>query len=358
MPSLESLEIAISRAFAFQAKEAYKLMLSKALAFQPRKFMKKPMDKRAYLFEKIPVDVLGLESIPQEIVKLANGKLIKPKAVFYLNSACASLALSNKEYLEILQKGDLVYADGWGVVLAAKLMGKKLPERANAADFFDHFCQLVAKKKLSLYLLGGKKEIVLKAATNLKQKFPKLKITGYHHGFFDKKQEEEIIEEINNLKPDFLLIGLGVPKQEKWMVKHRNKLQVKVIWGVGGLFNLLSGGLSRAPKLMRNFGLEWLYRLFQEPERLGKRYLFGLPPFFFRVIKWRFGPILRKLNLISLKIINFILTSFVYWLGFGVVSVVGKLFKKKFLETNNQDGKTYWKEIREKLPLKSFYRQF
>ena len=249
--------------------------------------MSKPIRNRIHLFGKIPVDVLTCQSISGKLVDLAGQKNRKPRIVFYLNAACANLALSEREYLEIIQKTDLVYTDGWGLVLAAKLMGKNLPERTNAADFFDQFCQEVVKRKLSLYLLGGRKEIIQKAVANLKQKFPKLKIIGFHNGFFNQEQEKKIIDKINTLQPDFLLVGMGVPKQEKWIDKHQNELQVKVIWAVGGLFNLLSGELSRAPRLMRNFGFEWLYRLFQEPKRLGRRYLLGLPLFLFRVIKWR-----------------------------------------------------------------------
>lgn len=245
------------------------------------------MRNRIYLFERIPVDILDLNSIPLAIVKLTERKDNKPRIVFYLNAACTNLALSDEEYLKTIKKADLVYADGWGIVLAAKLMGENLPERVNAADFFDQFCQKAVKKNLSLYLLGARKEIIQGAVANLKQKFPGLKILGSHCGFFTQKQEKEIIGKINALKPDFLLVGMGVPKQEEWIDKHKGKLKVRVIWAVGGLFNLLSGELSRAPAFMRDFGLEWLYRLFQEPKRLRRRYLLSLPLFFFRVIKWR-----------------------------------------------------------------------
>jgi len=245
------------------------------------------MQKRIFLFEKIPIDVLRLNLIPSAIVKLAERGSDKPSIVFYLNAACANLALSDRNYLKLIKKADLIYADGWGVVLVAKLLGKNLPERTNAADFFEQFCRVVAKENLNLYLLGARKGVIQKTVANLRRKFPKIKIAGFHHGFFTQKQEKEIIDKINNLRPDFLLVGMGVPKQEEWIDKHKENLQVKVIWAVGGLFNLLSGELSRAPTLMRNFGFEWLYRLFQEPKRLGRRYIFGLPLFFFRVIKWR-----------------------------------------------------------------------
>lgn len=316
------------------------------------------MEKRIYLFEKIPVDVLDLNSIPLEIVKLTE-KRGKPRTVFYLNSICANLALSDGQYLKIIKKADLVYADGWGIVSAAKLMGKNLPERVNAADFFDQFCQEVVKQNLSLYLLGARRKIIQKTIANLKQKFPKLKIAGFHHGFFSQEQKGKIIDKINSLKPDLLLVGIGVPKQEKWIYQHKKDLQVKVIWAVGGLFNLLSGELSRAPRLMRNFGLEWVYRLCQEPKRLGRRYFFGLPLFFFQVIKWRLSPVFRKLNLLSSSIINFILLFFVYFVGFGLVSIIGKLLKKSFLGVYKGKEKTYWIKVKEeKKSLKDYYRQF
>lgn len=209
----------------------------------------------------------------------------KRKMIAYVNAHCINASFSDNEYREILKQADLVYAGGKGVVWASKLFPQSLPERVNILDFFDKLAKRLIKNNITLYLLGGKPEVVKKAVCELKKRFSGLSILGFHHGFFKPEMEADIIKEINMLKPHILLVGMGVPKQEKWINKYLNQLDVNLCWAVGAVFSNFSGIFTRAPNWMIKCGLEWLYRLFQEPKRLWRRYLIGNFVFVYRVLK-------------------------------------------------------------------------
>lgn len=237
-------------------------------------------------FLGVATAVLNRKEIVDVILEFAKGN--RPKTAFYINAHCVNIARADKEYKEILNKADLVYAGGQGIVWAARFLGQPLPQRVNIMDFFDLLVKRLIEKEISIYLLGAGQDTVKKAAQELKNKG--LKIAGYRSGFFDKDEEKEIIQEINNLKPDILLVGLGVPKQEKWIYNHINMLNVNLCWSVGAVFDWLSGQRRRSPRWMIKFGLEWLHRLYQQPKRLWKRYLIGNLIFIYRVIKYKFRP--------------------------------------------------------------------
>jgi N-acetylglucosaminyldiphosphoundecaprenol N-acetyl-beta-D-mannosaminyltransferase len=216
------------------------------------------------------------------------GRAGKAKFITYLNAHCVNTCFSDFEYREILQKADLVYAGGQGVVWAARFLGSPLPERANILDFFDLLVKEL-KNRITIYLLGGRNEIIKKAEEVLKNKG--LKIVGSRDGFFGSTEEKEIIREVNILRPDILMVGMGVPKQEKWIYNHLSELDVKLCWAVGGVFDLFAGRLKQAPKWISACGLEWLYLGFQNPRRLLKRYLFGNFLFIYRILRCKLKKI-------------------------------------------------------------------
>ena len=207
------------------------------------------------------------------------------KFITYLNAHCVNCSFSNRDYREILQKADLVYAGGQGVVWASRFIGTSLPERVNILDFFDRLLEGLREKRVTVYLLGGKPEVVRKAGEFLKRKG--LNIIGSMHGFFDEREEINVIREINELRPDILMVGMGVPKQEKWIFSHLNELQVNLCWAVGGVFRIFSGELKRAPCWISNYGLEWLYLGLQDSKRLLGRYLFGNLIFVFNILRYK-----------------------------------------------------------------------
>jgi N-acetylglucosaminyldiphosphoundecaprenol N-acetyl-beta-D-mannosaminyltransferase len=207
------------------------------------------------------------------------------RSVFYLNAHCANIASKDEAYKSVLNKADLVHADGQGVVWASRFLGFPLPERVNIMDFFDEFTKKLVDKKISIYLLGGDADVVKKAGEVLEKKG--MNIIGLRCGFFDDIEESRIIQDINALGPDILMVGMDTPKQEKWIFKHICELNVRLCWAVGNAFELMAGTRKRTPKWMAEHGLEWLCRLCQRPDRLWKRYLFGNFVFIYNVFKYK-----------------------------------------------------------------------
>ena len=188
-------------------------------------------------------------------------------------------------------KADIVRVDGAGIVLGARILGYKIPKRLTWADWGWILARYLSEKGHSLYLLGGPKNIAAKAAEKLEAHAPGLKICGVHHGFFVKTgpQNNKIINKINYLKPDILIVGMGMPLQEKWLLENYADIDAKVFITAGAAFEYLSGSIHRCPDWMGDLGLEWLFRLALEPKRMWKRYLLGNAVFFINIFKQKAG---------------------------------------------------------------------
>ncbi len=214
------------------------------------------------------------------------------KAVYTPNPEMVIHANENPDFMEVLSKGDLVVADGIGVVLASKLSKKerKLSQRVAGCDLmyamFESLNGSLREREYTVYLLGGKEGVPELAREKLLEKYENLRIIGVHNGYFDYEVEKEIIEEIKILKPDVVLVGLGFPKQEKWIHAHRD-LPVKVMAGIGGSIDVMAGVVKRAPVFFQKIGMEWLYRLLSQPTRIGR--IMKIPQFIVRVIKQDLG---------------------------------------------------------------------
>lgn len=210
----------------------------------------------------------------------------KRKTVSYVNPHNINIACRDDEYANILSNMDLIYPDGIGVIWAARILNIPLLERTHIFDFFDDFAKKARESGIRFYLLGAKEEVVERAAKNLQECYG-LQISGFHQGYFDNDQV--VIDDINRSKPNLLMVGMGVPKQEKWIMKNLEKLDVNVCWAVGGSLNNFGQALNYAPRFIRALGLQWLFRLCQEPRRLWKRYIFGIPLFVYRILRARFN---------------------------------------------------------------------
>lgn len=237
-------------------------------------------------FLGVQVDVLDTNGLRERVLELAAGQ--RQTKVMYVNADCMLLSLKNEDYRQVLNSADLVYADGVGVVWGARLWSYRLPGRSTGADFMLEFCKEFARRGLSVFLLGAKEGIAEEAAERLIKKIPDLNIKGTQHGFFKKEEEGAVINKINELKPDILLVGLGAPYQEKWIDVNAKKLEVPVIWGVGGLFDFVSDRTWRGPQYLLDHGFEWLCRLLTEPRRLSYRYVIGNTKFLFYLLKYKF----------------------------------------------------------------------
>lgn len=209
----------------------------------------------------------------------------KPHHIITANAEIVYQAYHDQTRRQIINNADLVTADGAGVVWAANYLGQPLPERVTGIDLFHAICRIAGEKQWKIYILGAKQEIIEQAVQNLQTQYPHCSIVGYHNGYFDQQEEEAILNDIKKKQPDVLLVAMGVPKQDDWIITHQKILQVPVAMGVGGCLDVISGKLKRAPQWMQKMSLEWLYRLLLQPSRIGR--MMALPKFMLAVHQMR-----------------------------------------------------------------------
>lgn len=184
---------------------------------------------------------------------------------------------------EILNNADMVVPDGIGVVWASKYSESKLKERVPGFELTLNLFDKLKDTDKKVFFFGGAPGVAEEAAKKMTEKYKGLKIAGTRNGYFNKEEEKDIISEINRSGADLLLVGLGAPKQEKWIYENKDLLCAKVYIGIGGSFDVMAGNVKRAPKVFQRLGLEWFYRLITQPTRF-KRML-KLPLFVIEVLK-------------------------------------------------------------------------
>ncbi|MEO8377612.1 MAG: WecB/TagA/CpsF family glycosyltransferase, partial [Candidatus Sumerlaeota bacterium] len=219
---------------------------------------------------------------------------VEPRAAAYLNAHTVNLAFekqpagglkSHRPFRDLLQAMDVVYTDGMAVVKEARRRKIPVPERVSAADFFLRFLWASSGRGRSVALVGGTKDLAGKCGAHLRAVVPSLHISLTQDGFFEPGSDREnaLIERLKEARPAVVLLGMGSPQQEAFALRLRDEARLPTIWCVGALFEYFTPGHRRhAPLWMREWGLEWLYRLAQEPRRLSRRYLIGNLEFFFR----------------------------------------------------------------------------
>jgi N-acetylglucosaminyldiphosphoundecaprenol N-acetyl-beta-D-mannosaminyltransferase len=231
---------------------------------------------------------VGIETAPPaDLLRriLAFAERDDHRRVSYVNAHVLNQSFRDETLRSALQRADLVYCDGYGVRLAAKAIGLPVPHRMTGADWIWGVASLCQASGRSLYLLGSDPGASQEAAAALKRWYPGLDVRGTHHGYFDigTPHSERVIEHIAEHKPDVLLVGMGTPLQEHWVDHYFDRLDARVVWTVGALFDYVSGRVPRAPHWMADHGLEWIFRLAIEPRRMWRRYLLGNPVFLWRV---------------------------------------------------------------------------
>lgn len=182
----------------------------------------------------------------------------------------------DEELQKVYKNASLILTDGKPLIWISKWYKTPIKEKISGSDLFPKVCELAANKNYTMYLLGAAEGVADTAAKNLMQKYKGLNIVGTYSPSFgfekDKKELDKIKEQIQKVHPDILIIGLGCPKQEKFMYHHCKELGVPISFGLGASIDFEAGNIKRAPKWMSNHGLEWLYRFSKEPKRLFKRY--------------------------------------------------------------------------------------
>lgn len=207
-----------------------------------------------------------------------------------VNVHAMNIAYQEARFRRFLNEdSDLVFCDGMGVRLGARMTGQHIDYRYTPPDWIDDLCQVCVENDFSLFLLGSRKQVVEEAAASLKDRFPTLKIAGTQDGFFDKDpnstENKAVVETINATNPDILLVAFGMPMQEYWLEENWDRLNARIALPVGALFDYITGEVLRAPRWITDNGLEWLARLVIEPRRLWRRYVIGNPLFIYRVLR-------------------------------------------------------------------------
>lgn len=215
-----------------------------------------------------------------------------PFQVSFLNADCVNVMHRSPAYRDALQQSDRIFADGIGVRLAARLAGYNLSDNVNGTDLFPVLCRHAAAAQVGVFLFGARHGRAQGTGDAMKRTNPGLIISGSHHGYIkDAADEVRLIDAINASGANILLVALGAPTQELWIARNRHRLHPAVVLGVGGLFDYYSGSVVRAPRAVRQVGMEWAWRLAMEPKRLARRYIFGNAEFLMRIGRTSvFGP--------------------------------------------------------------------
>jgi N-acetylglucosaminyldiphosphoundecaprenol N-acetyl-beta-D-mannosaminyltransferase len=233
------------------------------------------------------VDNLSMDGAVQRVADLiAAGH---PAQVSFVNPACANIAARHSDYRRDLAACDLVLPDGIGMKIAAQWLGTPIRQNVNGTDFFPRLCNTLNKQGQRLYLVGARPEVVVRVAEVVRERWPGIQVVGAQHGYFGPAEEASIAQDIQESGAHVVLVAMGVPMQESFIARNSHRMGPSVAIGVGGLFDFVAGRISRAPQWMRDAGLEWVWRLIQEPGRMWQRYLVGNASFLARVALQRRG---------------------------------------------------------------------
>ena len=238
------------------------------------------------------IDLIGVpvcsSSFNEQVSQIVTwAKNYQSKMVCVANVHMLIEAWQNSHFADLLRNADLVTPDGMPLVWMMKLMGVKQAERVAGMDIFHASCKQASTAQISVFLLGSSPEVLEKICQRLKNEFPNLKIAGTYSPPFaplSSNPDISIVKTINDSGAGIVFVSLGCPKQELWMAQYREKIQ-SVMIGVGAVFSIYAGLVKPAPKFVRNAGLEWLFRLIQEPRRLWYRYSTTIPIFIWLALK-------------------------------------------------------------------------
>lgn len=236
-------------------------------------------------FLGVPIDALTMDETISCIVEHIQNR--RPAQHMAINPAKIMHMLNDPEIAKTVRSCEVITADGMGVVWASRLFKNALPCRVTGIDLMDELLSKSAEIGLKPYFLGAKQDILEKTIAHYKAKFPTLQFAGYRNGYFNETDERGIAEHIRDSECDMLFVAISSPKKEQFLGRWRSLMNVPFCMGVGGSFDVMAGKVSRAPKWMQRFGLEWLHRVQQEPGRMVGRYARDIPKFAYFVAKGR-----------------------------------------------------------------------
>jgi len=226
---------------------------------------------------------------PEELISRAENGFDRTQTqiIFSVNPEKIMRARKDPELLSALREADYLIPDGIGAVLGARILFKEKANRITGIALMDLWLQTAQRKKYRIFIFGARPAVNSGAAIEIRKKYPSLELVGHSHGYIEEGFYNRIIGQINDLETDILFVGLGSPKQEKWIHRHKESLRVKICMGVGGSLDVMAGRVKRAPQFFQRTGLEWLYRLIQEPRKYRRQHF--LPQFAFELLKKKLG---------------------------------------------------------------------
>jgi N-acetylglucosaminyldiphosphoundecaprenol N-acetyl-beta-D-mannosaminyltransferase len=204
--------------------------------------------------------------------------------VYFVNAHCVNVAAREVKYKQLLQNTPELYADGIGMAIAARLWGLRLDHNVNGTDLFPLICEYAAKQGVPLAFFGSEPGVADACKEKMTSQYPGLRVVYTRNGFVTEDEQDALLQSINESGAKILLVARGVPLQELWIDRNKDRLDAPVLMGVGALFDFYSGKVQRAPSFLRKIGMEWLYRLYLEPTRLFRRYVIGNPEFLVRAL--------------------------------------------------------------------------
>ena len=228
-----------------------------------------------------PVDVEGVHGYIAKVIAHKEKAL-----VLNVNIHCVNLAIHTPWLKGLLNEAQMVFCDGDGVRWGFRILGQKPPPKITYDRWIWQLCEFAARQGYRCYFLGGKPGVAQEAARCIREKIPAFKLAGAQHGYFKKEgpENDQVIEEINGVQPDILILGFGMPIQEKWLKDNWPRVKAHIFLTGGAVFDYASGQARRAPEWMIRTNLEWFFRFSQEPKRLFMRYFWGNPYFIMRVL--------------------------------------------------------------------------
>lgn len=248
-----------------------------------------------------PVRVLGIPVHPYTTLDALHNDLKtliveqRHALVLNVNAHAINLAYENTWLRTMLRQAEIVFCDSKGVILGAWLLGQSIPMSIGYGRWIWHLAAFLEAHDYSIYLLGSPPGVAEKAAARLCACYPRLRIVGTHHGFFDKTPNSAeslaVIDDINAARPNLLLVCFGMPLQEEWLLHHWDRIDADLGLTGGAALDYTAGIFPRSPMWITNIGMEWFWRLLFEPARLWRRYLIGNPVFLARILKARFGGV-------------------------------------------------------------------
>lgn len=243
-------------------------------------------------FLGLPIDLLTCsETVASAVNAMRSNKLTQHVAV---NVAKLVKARSNDELRRDIADSHIVGIDGMGIVWGARLLGVPVPERVAGIDLMEQLLEACAAEGFRPYFLGARKDVLERAIAIARRRWPGLDFAGYRDGYFKPEEEPGVVAEILATGPDCLFIGMPTPRKERFLRRYREVLGVPFIMGVGGSFDVLAAHVNRAPPPMQRAGLEWLYRIYQEPRRMWWRYASTNAVFAGLLVKALVGRAMRR----------------------------------------------------------------